>query len=195
MNESGDSTATSDIEAEAEPETPDRLTLAIVREGGDWLGMEALETAIQDCASALSAHPACSRARGAEAGVALASDAFIRRLNASYRGKDAPTNVLSFPFQAPPTAGEGRYLGDLVLACETIRREAQERRIPRLHHVQHLVVHGLLHLLGHDHERDAEAEAMEGLEAEILGGLGIDPFADRRMNETSPTALPAMIVE
>jgi probable rRNA maturation factor len=186
MNESGDTSATSDIEAEAEPEPPDRLALAIVRQDGDWSDMEALETAIQDCAAALSAHPTCKRARGAEAGVALASDAFIRRLNASYRGKDRPTNVLSFPFQAPPGAGsERRYLGDLVLASETVRREALERGIPPLHHVQHLVVHGLLHLLGHDHESDTEAEAMERLEAEILGELGIDPFADRGIAEAS----------
>jgi probable rRNA maturation factor len=186
MNESGDSAAASDIGAEAEPEPPDRLALAIVWEGGDWAGMGSLETAIQDCAAALSSHPACRRARGAEAGVALASDAYVRRLNASYRGKDRPTNVLSFPFQAPPGAGsESRYLGDLVLACETIRREALERGIPPLHHVQHLVVHGLLHLLGHDHESDAQAEAMERLEAEILGELGIDPFADRPTFEAS----------
>jgi probable rRNA maturation factor len=186
MNESGDSAAASDIGAEAEPEPPDRLALAIVREGGDWAGMGSLETAIQDCAAALGSHPACRRARGAEGGVALASDAYVRRLNASYRGKDRPTNVLSFPFQAPPGAGsESRYLGDLVLACETIRREALERGIPPLHHVQHLVVHGLLHLLGHDHESDAQAEAMERLEAEILGELGIDPFADRPTFEAS----------
>ena len=182
MNESGDSTTVSEIGVEAEPEPPDSLTLTIAREDGDWTGMERLETAIRRAAAALASHPACTRARDAEAGVALASDAFIRRLNSTYRGKDAPTNVLSFPFQAPPGADtKDRYLGDLVLASETIRREAGERGIPPLHHVQHLVVHGLLHLLGHDHESDAEAERMERLESEILAELGIDPLADRHI--------------
>jgi probable rRNA maturation factor len=180
MNEADDSTTVSDIGVEAEPEPPDWLSLTIVREDGDWTGLEGVETAIRRAAAALAGHPACARSRGAEAGVALASDAFIRRLNSTYRGKDAATNVLSFPFQAPPGADrESQYLGDLVLASETIRREARERGIPPLHHVQHLVVHGLLHLLGHDHERDAEAERMERLEGEILAELGIDPFADR----------------
>ena len=180
MQGSADSTTISDLTVEAEPEPPDSLTLAIVREDGDWVVIAGLEAAIRRSAAALAGHSSCARARGAEACVALASDAFIRRLNASYRGKDAPTNVLSFPFQAPPGADrEGRYLGDVVLSLETILCEARERAIPPVHHVQHLVVHGLLHLLGHDHEDDAEAEAMEGLEREILGGLGIDPFADR----------------
>jgi probable rRNA maturation factor len=181
MTDPGDSTVISDVEAEAEPEPPDTLALTVVTEAGDWTWMGDSEAAIQRSASALASHPACARARGAEAGVALASDAFIHRLNSTYRGKDRPTNVLSFPFQPPPGADkEGRYLGDLVLASETIRREAEERSIPPGHHVQHLVVHGLLHLLGHDHETDAEAELMERLEAEILATLGIDPFADRR---------------
>ena len=181
MNESADSTTVSDSSVEAEPEPPDSLTLSIVREDGDWTGIAGLETAIRRSAAALATHLSCARARGAEAGVALASDAFIRRLNASYRGKDAPTNVLSFPFQAPPGSdSDEHYLGDLVLALETILSEARERAIPPVHHVQHLVVHGLLHLLGHDHEADAEAETMEELEREILSDLGIDPFADRQ---------------
>ena len=104
MHGSADSTTISDLNVEAEPEPPDSLTLAIVREDGDWSAIAGLETAIRRSAAALAGHPSCARARGAEAGVALASDAFIRRLNASYRGKDAPTNVLSFPFQAPPGA-------------------------------------------------------------------------------------------
>ena len=181
MTDPGDSTVISDVEVEAEPEPPDRLTLTVVTEGGDWTWLGDSEAAIQRAGSALVNHSACERARGAAAGVALASDAFIRKLNSTYRGKDQPTNVLSFPFQAPPGADkEGSYLGDLVLASETIQREAEERGIPPRHHTQHLVVHGLLHLLGFDHETDAEAEIMERLEAEILATLGIDPFADRR---------------
>jgi probable rRNA maturation factor len=113
--------------------------------------------------------------------VVLASDAVVRRLNRTYRGKDRATNVLSFPFQRPPGAGpmeDGAYLGDVVLAAETVAGEAAERGIEPGHHLQHLVIHGLLHLLGRDHQTDAEAEAMERLEAEILGMIGIaDPYA------------------
>ena len=110
----------------------------------------------------------------------LGSDALVRRLNTTYRGKDAPTNVLSFPFQSPPgaAADAGTYLGDVVLAAETVRQEAGERGIEPTHHVQHLVVHGLLHLLGYDHDTDAAAEEMEGLESEILATIGlVDPYA------------------
>jgi len=108
----------------------------------------------------------------------LADDALLRSLNRSYRGKDAPTNVLSFPFQGPPGGAEPRHLGDVVLAVETIRNEAGEQGIAPMHHLQHLVVHGLLHLLGFDHDTVAQAEAMERLEAQILAKLGIaDPYA------------------
>ena len=89
----------------------------------------------------------------------LGSDALVRRLNRTYRGKDAATNVLSFPFQRPPGAApeDGAYLGDVVLAAETVQREAAERGIERKHHLQHLVVHGLLHLLGYDHDTDSRS--------------------------------------
>ena len=104
----------------------------------------------------------------------LGSDALVRRLNRSYRGKDAATNVLSFPFQRPPGAGpeDGTDLGDVVLAAETVRLEARERGIEPRHHLQHLVVHGLLHLLGYDHQTDTAAEEMERLETEILATIG-----------------------
>ena len=114
--------------------------------------------------------------------VALSDDASVRALNATYRGLDKPTNVLSFPSgvslaQLPP--GEPRPLGDIVLALETVQREAGERNIALADHVRHLVVHGTLHLMGYDHETDTEAEVMEGLETEILAGLGVaDPYRD-----------------
>ena len=111
----------------------------------------------------------------------LGSDAMLRGLNRTYRGKDAPTNVLSFPFTPRGAAdtADGRYLGDVVLAAETVLREAAERGTAPAHHLQHLVVHGLLHLLGYDHETDTEAAEMERLETEILASLGIaDPYAD-----------------
>lgn len=104
----------------------------------------------------------------------LADDDAVRRLNAQFRGKDKPTNVLSFP--APP--GFGSELGDVVLAFETVAREAAEQGKPFADHARHLIVHGILHLLGMDHEDGREAEAMEAKERAILARLGIpDPYA------------------
>lgn len=112
--------------------------------------------------------------------VRLADDAMLRELNRTWRGKDAPTNVLSFPAGDPPEGLPGSLewpLGDLALAFETSSREAREEGKPLAHHLAHLVVHGTLHLLGHDHERPAEAEAMEALERRILAELGVpDPY-------------------
>jgi probable rRNA maturation factor len=109
----------------------------------------------------------------------------VRSLNAGYRGKDKPTNVLSFPmFEAElldslvMADGGEVLLGDIVLAAGTCAREAEEKQISVRDHAAHLVVHGTLHLLGYDHEQgEAEAEAMEGVEREALGALGIaDPY-------------------
>jgi probable rRNA maturation factor len=105
--------------------------------------------------------------------VLLTDDATVQDLNSRFRGKDGPTNVLSFP--APPNPA--RHLGDLALAFGVCAREAQEQGKPLAHHLQHLVAHGVLHLLGYDHMSDDEAEAMEGLERVVLAGLGVpDPY-------------------
>jgi probable rRNA maturation factor len=133
-----------------------------------------------------------ARACGAtgEVAVMLADDATLRALNARWRGRDAPTNVLSFPappaLRVPPLAGEGRgggepkFLGDIAIAFETTRREAEAEGKTILHHLSHLAVHGFLHLLGYDHESDAEAERMERLERSILAELDIaDPYDAR----------------
>jgi len=103
--------------------------------------------------------------------VVLADDAFIRKLNRDFRGKDKATNVLSFPESRIPNPES--YLGDLVLAHETIEREAHEQGKKVRDHVKHLLVHGTLHLLGHDHEEDKEAAQMEALEVKILKKLGV----------------------
>jgi probable rRNA maturation factor len=164
----------------AEPEPPDRLCVTLVREDGNWSGFGALEAAVRQAASALAQHGRMSIEQGSEASVVLGSDALVRRLNRTYRGKDAATNVLSFPFQRPPGAGpeDGAYLGDVVLAAETVRLEAHERGIEPRHHLQHLVLHGLLHLLGYDHQTDTAAEEMERLEADFLATIGVsDPYA------------------
>src|ERR1700704_2820759 len=119
----------------------------------------------------------------AELAVMLTDDAGIRTLNNNWRGIDKPTNVLSFP-ALQPTAGAPadapRMLGDIAIAYETTRKEADDEEKPFDHHLSHLAIHGFLHLIGYDHENDADAEAMETLEQEILAQLGIpDPYADR----------------
>ncbi len=115
--------------------------------------------------------------------VALLSDAEVHSLNKTFRGKDAPTNVLSFPsapaVQPPGGSREPVLLGDIALAYETISREASEQEKPVQHHAAHLVVHGVLHLAGFDHETDADAGRMEAAECQILEKFGIpDPYAD-----------------
>jgi probable rRNA maturation factor len=120
----------------------------------------------------------------AEIAVMLTDDAGIRTLNSNWRGIDRPTNVLSFPaLQGTGEAGADdapRMLGDIAIAFETTRGEADNEQTPFDHHLSHLAVHGFLHLIGYDHEKDDDAEAMETLEAEILAQLGIpDPYIDR----------------
>jgi probable rRNA maturation factor len=120
----------------------------------------------------------------AEVAVMLTDDAGIRTLNNNWRGIDKPTNVLSFPALQPSGAGGPddvpRMLGDIAIAYQTTRKEADDEQKPFEHHLSHLAVHGYLHLIGYDHENDADAEIMESLETEILAQLGIpDPYADR----------------
>jgi probable rRNA maturation factor len=113
-------------------------------------------------------------------GVRLSDDTEQRQLNRTYRGKNTPTNVLSFPLvdlAQPAVPGLPLLLGDVVLALETVQREAVAQRKPLADHLRHLVVHGVLHLLGFDHEGEPEAAAMEAREIEILAALGVpDPY-------------------
>jgi probable rRNA maturation factor len=123
-----------------------------------------------------------------EVSVRLTDDAEVRHLNAQYRHKDKPTNVLSFPMvQADllETVGQNSddgevLLGDIVLAHGVCAREAEERGIALADHVTHLIVHGMLHLLGYDHMAEDEAEAMEAIETDALKSLGLaDPYLIR----------------
>ena len=121
-----------------------------------------------------------------EVGLLAGDDARIAALNGEFRGKVAATNVLSWPAFAPPVPeeppglpGEGPlFIGDIALGYETCAREAEEARIPLAEHAAHLVVHAVLHLLGHDHAGDDEAEAMEALEAKALASMGVaNPYS------------------
>ena len=111
--------------------------------------------------------------------VRIVDEAESHELNLNYRGKDRPTNVLSFPFECPDEV-ELPLLGDLVICRQVVEREAQEQDKPVMAHWAHMVVHGSLHLLGYDHIEDVEAEEMESLEAQIMTGLG---FADPYLSE------------
>jgi probable rRNA maturation factor len=113
-------------------------------------------------------------------GLLFTSDARIAEMNGQWRGKPKATNVLSFPVSTamPVPKGEPRPLGDIALAYGVVSREAQEQKKPVSHHITHLIVHGVLHLLGYDHENDDEAGAMEAREIMILAELGMEnPYA------------------
>ena len=108
----------------------------------------------------------------------LTDDAALRALNARWRGIDKPTNVLSFPSSSRGHLRDATMLGDIALAYETLAREAENLGVPLADHYRHLIAHGFLHLIGYDHETDAEAERMEALETRILARLGAaDPYA------------------
>ncbi len=120
-----------------------------------------------------------------ELAIMLTDDDGIRTLNNNWRGIDKPTNVLSFPALQPtgtPSPDDApRMLGDIAIAYETMRREADDEQKPFDHHLSHLAIHGFLHLIGFDHETDQEAEEMEALERKILAQLGIpDPYAPQQ---------------
>ncbi len=178
--------AASGDERSGDEEPPSRLRLDLERvdDDGDWASFGPVDDLIAAVGRVLAEAPEIADALPASAAVALSSNAAVRRLNAVYRGKDSPTNVLSFPAPEPPpgmATDAPRTLGDVVIALETLRDEAVATGIPPAHHFQHLLLHGVLHLMGYDHETDDEAEQMETLETALLARLGIpDPYAEAR---------------
>ena len=164
-----------DIAIEADPEWDSSS-------GWDSLVRRAAEAAIAE-----SAFPQlASSPRAIELSVRLTGDDEVQALNAEWRGKDKPTNVLSFPqmetneIGTAGTDGPDLMLGDVVLAREVCEREAAEKAIPLEEHAAHLVVHGTLHLLGYDHHDDDSADDMESREVRALARLGIaDPYGER----------------
>lgn len=119
----------------------------------------------------------------AELSIRIVDNAESQELNREYRGKDKPTNVLSFPFEIPEELAHldadeiGYLIGDLIICAPVVEQEAQQQNKQPMHHWAHMVVHGCLHLLGYDHINDDEAEIMENLERDILSKLEIsDPY-------------------
>jgi len=160
-----------------EPPQPVTLVAEVMRHGGAWN-----DSALSDDLVELAAQAAFTQALPTvpapyEVTIVLTDDAEMRDLNHTWRGKDEPTNVLSFPAGDAP--GETGALGDVVVAYETTKAEAEAAAIPVSDHVAHLVIHGVLHLLGFDHLNDLEAEKMEDLERTALSSIGIaDPYGD-----------------
>lgn len=149
------------------------LSLAIVEDAGDWNSIPGVVALVETAAAAVGKHAAFASEPHSEACIALSDDNAVQRLNNNYRHKDKPTNVLSFPSGVFVTEGGPRPLGDVIVALETLVREAEVQGIEVGRHLQHLTVHGLLHLLGYDHETDQDARRMEALEVEILAGIGV----------------------
>ncbi len=157
-------------------ETPS-IAVDIAVEAEAWGGEESRRPLIEAVTAAVAARPELIVPAAAELSLVLTDDARIRVLNRDWRGFDKPTNVLSFPAAEADDEDPGPLLGDVVVAYETTAREAAEEGTPFDDHFAHLLVHGLLHLFGFDHEADDEAEEMEALETAILAGLGMeDPY-------------------
>jgi probable rRNA maturation factor len=154
------------------------IAIDILVEAGDWPPKPRLRALARRAVAAAAKRAAPPLAPDCEVSLLFTDDRRMQDLNAHYRGKNRPTNVLSLP-AAPVAPGLlGPALGDIVLAEETIRGEAEAGGLAFEHHLTHLIVHGFLHLVGYDHVVESEALVMEGLEAAILGDLGIaDPYA------------------
>jgi probable rRNA maturation factor len=153
------------------------LILDVIVEGGAWPDTDLMEALARRAMTAALNVASDAPEGGIEISLLLTDDAGIRSLNREWRGQDKPTNVLSFP--APPQPGVPglRLLGDVALADGTVRREAETEGKAFEDHVTHLLVHGILHLLGYDHELEGQADIMEALEVKVLAGLGIaDPY-------------------
>lgn len=159
----------------ASDEDPGPSPFGVLIEYEGWAKLAGAEAAAERAyAACLTALPDL---RGREVSLALSDDAAITALNAQYRGKPKATNVLSFPAAPGPAELDHPPLGDIIIAFETVMREAEDERKPPLDHLSHLTIHAILHLAGFDHETESEAERMEAMERDILASLGIpDPY-------------------
>ena len=151
------------------------LTVDLAVEDPSWTAIPDLQSLVERAAAAALAEAGVVPDEEMELSCLFCDDGAIRALNAQWRGQDKPTNVLSFPTEGP---GADVMLGDIAVAWGTVAREAEAEGRRVEDHVAHLVIHGTLHLLGEDHEAEAEAEAMEALETRAMARLGLpDPYA------------------
>jgi len=169
------------VTGEPDGGTPGALPLEIdiSVEAGNWPADTVLHDLCKTCVAAALETGLQVRPES-ELSIVFTDDEAIQKLNSSWRDKNSATNVLSFPASDPHDDIYGPLLGDIVLAYETVAREATELGIDFHAHVTHLVIHGFLHLFGYDHQDEAEAEVMENQERQIMAALGLDdPYADR----------------
>lgn len=185
MDTNNDTAAAQQGGSSAESE-PSRMCADITVEDDRWMSVAGLQELIPSLvaetvsAAKLSAENVC-------VSIALLSDAEVRSLNKAFRGKDTPTNVLSFPSARPAGHAarkvEAVFLGDVALAYETVVSEAETQKKSALQHAAHLVVHGVLHLAGFDHGGEVEAERMEEAERIVLAKFGVpDPYGDDELS-------------
>ena len=154
------------------------ISIDVGVEAGDWAGEDELAALSRRAVDAAVVRLGLDDAES-ELSILFTDNEAMRALNAQWRGKDKPTNVLSFPaFPLTPGDPPGPMLGDIVIAFETVKSEAELEGKPFDDHLRHLVVHGFLHVLGYDHENDTDAEEMEAAERAILADMGIaDPYS------------------
>ncbi len=158
------------------------VTVDLAIENPSWTALGDLQSLAERAAEAALREAGFVAEEASELSCLFSDDAAMRKLNAEWRGLDKPTNVLSFPATGP---GAELLLGDIVLAFETVAREAAAENKAIRDHVTHLIIHGVLHLVGHDHEVDDEADAMEALEIRALHRLGLaNPYADTTAAES-----------
>ena len=169
---------------------PDRsppVALETVRDSELWDALPGAEAIVDAAVAAAFAEAGLAARPDAELSVTLADDARVRALNAEWRGKTSATNVLTFPAFEPDEMTDAPMLGDVILAFETVAAEARNEGKTLGDHVSHLVIHGVLHLFGHDHLDETQADAMEAIEIRALARLGVaDPYAELAPPEPAP---------
>jgi len=175
-------------------EHADPMDIDFLTEDDAWLALPEREALARRAAGAVFQVLGDPEPAG-ELSILFTGDAAMAELNRAWRGKAGPTNILSFPPAGAVHSGLPRALGDLVLAAGVVTAEAAAQSKPLANHTAHLIIHGLLHLLGHDHADDATGEAMERLEVRAMARLGLpDPYEDAAATGM-PCALPALLDE